>query len=135
MNLQSDQVLTKTPQGVTATRSGLGLPPKALTMLKLLDGAMPVAAFKAACLGASLSEADFQSTLLDLVKRDHLRVAADAAGLATPSRAAAIERRMLQTLDFTVVDVAPAIPPKGRASGRQGRQAQARKRSPAKAGR
>lgn len=104
MNFQSEQLLTKTPQGVIATRSGLGLPPKAHAMLKLLDGTMPVAAFKAACLSASISEKDFQSTLQDLVTRDHLRVAANAATLAAAAPAATAERRLLQTLDFTVGD-------------------------------
>ncbi len=111
MNIPSNQVLTKTPQGVNATRSGVGLPPKAHAMLKLFDGSMPVAAFKVACLGASISEQDFQSTLQDLVARDHLRVAADAA--AAPSSAA--ERRLLQTLDFTVNDDLPASAPRMRA--------------------
>lgn len=106
MNIQSGQVLTKTPQGVNATRSGVGLPPKAHAMLKLLDGSMPLAAFKATCLGASLSESDFESALQELVKRDHLRVAADAAATAS-----AAERRLLQTLDFTVTDDAPPRKP------------------------
>lgn len=111
MNLRSEQLLTKTPQGVNATRSGTGLPPKALTMLKLLDGTMPVAAFKAACLSAAISEKDFVSTLQDLVTRDHLRVAADGAALAASSPLSAAERRLMQTLDFTVGDDEPAAPP------------------------
>lgn len=109
MNIQSGQVLTKTPQGVNATRSGVGLPPKAHAMLKLLDGSMPLAAFKATCLGASISESDFESALQELVRRDHLRVAADAAAAAVTASAA--ERRLLQTLDFTVADDVPQRQP------------------------
>ncbi len=107
MAIQSDQVLTKTPQGVNATRSGVGLSPKAHAMLKLFDGAMPVAAFKTACMGSSMSDADFQTTLQELVKLDHLRIAADGAASPTLNQAATTERRLLQTLDFTIVDDAP----------------------------
>lgn len=107
MAIQSDQVLTKTPQGVNATRSGVGLSPKAHAMLKLFDGAMPVAAFKTACMGSSMSDADFQTTLQELVKLDHLRIAADGAVTPALNQAATTERRLLQTLDFTIADDTP----------------------------
>src|SRR5688572_29653943 len=111
MNFKSEQVLTKTPQGVNATRSGVGLSPKAYSMLKLFDGTMPVAAFMDACKGAAVSEADFQSTLQELVQLDHLRVVTGTGTAVPPSATAAAERRMLLTLDFTVPGETPAKGP------------------------
>lgn len=101
MDFKSEQVLTKTPQGVNATRSGVGLSPKAYSMLKLFDGTMEVSAFLQVCKGASMSEADFQATLNELVQQDHLRVVA-AGAPAEPQPSTAAERKMLLTLDFTV---------------------------------
>lgn len=117
MTGKSEQVLIKTPQGINATRSGVGLSSKAYAMLKLFDSAMPVAGFKTVCMGAAMSEGEFQVTLDELLKFDHLRIVADdiVAGAQTPSApgaaksASAAERRMLLTLDFTVNDVA-AVP-------------------------
>lgn len=103
MNAKTEQMLVKTPQGVNATRSGIGLSLKAHTMLKLFDGVMPVAAFKDICLGASMSEADFQATIKELLEFDHLRVVANAAAAEPEPRISSdAERRMLLTLDFTV---------------------------------
>lgn len=101
MDFKSEQVLTKTPQGVNATRSGVGLSPKAYSMLKLFDGTMEVSAFLQVCKGASMSEADFQATLNELVQQEHLRIVAVGAP-SEPQPSAAAERKMLLTLDFTV---------------------------------
>ena len=110
MNLTSEQLLTKTPQGVNATRSGVGLSPKAYTMLKLFDGTMPVAGFRKTCRDASLPDADFQSTLQELLQFDHLRLVDKTAADTGPAQdASAGERRMMLTLDFTMAD-APASP-------------------------
>jgi len=108
MNFKSEQVLTKTPQGVNATRGGVGLSLKAHTMLKLFDGTMPVSGFKDICRGASMSETDFQSTLTELVQIDHLRIVADNAADAQPRVSSDAERRMLLTLDFTAASEALA---------------------------
>lgn len=107
MTGKSEQVLIKTPQGVNATRSGVGLSPRAYAMLKLFDGAMPVAGFKGVCVGASFSDGEFQTTLDELLKFDHLRVVDSTAG-AEDAKVRAAERRMLLTLDFTVNDVVSA---------------------------
>ncbi len=108
MKVESEQQLTKTPQGINATRSGVGLSPKAYTILKLFDGAMAVSALQRMCLDASISETDFQSALKELLQFQHLRVVDDAAGVNGPtdekSRAKTeeeAERKMLLTLDFT----------------------------------
>lgn len=110
MTGKSEQVLIKTPQGVNATRSGVGLSPQAYAMLKLFDSAMPVAGFKSVCKGAAMSDAAFQSTLDELLKFDHLRMV-DAGATAGDAQTRAAERRMLLTLDFTVDDVTQAAKP------------------------
>lgn len=107
MDFKSEQVLTKTPQGVNATRSGVGLSPKAYSMLKLFDGTMEVSAFLQVCKGASMSEVDFQSTLNELVQQDHLRIVAAGSAPAEPQASTAAERKMLLTLDFTVAGDLP----------------------------
>ena len=102
MDFNPEQVLIKTPQGVNATRSGVGLSPRAYSMLKLFDGIMPISGFKQICLEMPMAEADFRTTLNELLQFDHLRVVANAeAAEAGATVAAETERRMLLTLDFT----------------------------------
>jgi PAS domain S-box-containing protein len=108
MNVESEQRLTKTPQGINASRSGVGLSSKAYTLLKLFDGTMAVSALKQICLEASIAEADFQSALKELMQFEHLRVVDDATGeKAKPTATEEAERKMSLTLDFTPWDTAP----------------------------
>ena len=116
MDIKSGQVLTKTPQGVNATRSGVGLSPKAYAMLKLFDGTMPVSDFVGVCKAASISDANIKSTLAELVQLDHLRLVSADGAPDGASRESAAERRMLLTLDFTVAGEVPARRPAIQAS-------------------
>ena len=107
MEFESKQVLLKTPQGVNATRSGEGLSAKSHAVLKAFDGSKAVSELKQACVGASISEAEFNAALKELRQFEYLRVL-DAAGEAKV--VAEAERKLLLTLDFTALDDAP--PPK-----------------------
>ena len=108
MEFELKQVLTKTPQGINATRSGTGLSPKSHAVLKSFDGARSVAELKTACVGAALSAAEFDVALKDLQKFEYLRVL-DAAAKAKADAAA--EAKLLMTLDFTAEPAAPAAKP------------------------
>ena len=110
MEFELKQVLTKTPQGIYATRSGAGLSPKSHAVLKSFDGARSVAELKKACLGAALSAAEFDVALKDLQKFEYLRVL-DAAAEAKAKADAAAEAKLLMTLDFTAEPAAPAAKP------------------------
>ena len=102
MKVESEQQLTKTPQGINASRSGVGLSPKAYTILKLFDGTMAVSALKRLCADASINEAEFQSALKELVQFEHLRMVDDTVDAKAPlSPAQEAERKLLLTLDFT----------------------------------
>ena len=107
MEFELKQVLTKTPQGINATRSGAGLSPKSHAVLKSFDGAKSVAELKKACVGAALSAAEFDVALKDLQKFEYLRVL-DAAAEAKAKADAAAEAKLLMTLDFTAEPAAPA---------------------------
>ena len=112
MNFEPEQVLTKTPQGITASRGGVGLSPKAHAVLKLFDGTTSVSGLQRLCVAEAMSDADFQSALKELLQLDHLRVV-DTAAAAKPKATAAseAERKMLLTLDFTPLNPpAPAKP-------------------------
>jgi PAS domain S-box-containing protein len=108
MKVESEQLLTKTPQGINASRSGVGLSPKAHALLKLFDGTMAMSGLKRICLEESIAEAEFQSALKELLKFEHLRVidgaAPDAGAKVKPTAADETERKMLLTLDFTPWD-------------------------------
>ena len=106
MEFDPEQVLTKTPQGINATRSGEGLSAKSHAVLKSFDGSKPVSALKKVCAGASISEAEFDVALKELRHFEYLRVV-DAAGEAKVKAVAEAERRMLETLDFTALYDAP----------------------------
>ena len=106
MEFDSEQVLIKTPQGINATRSGEGLSSKSHAVLKSFDGSKSASALKKVCVGASISEAEFEVALKQLRQFEYLRVV-DAAGEAKAKTAAQAERRMLMTLDFTAADDAP----------------------------
>ena len=110
MEFELKQVLTKTPQGINATRSGAGLSPKSHAVLKSFDGAKSVAELKKACVGAALSAAEFDVALKDLQKFEYLRVL-DAAAEAKAKADAAAEAKLLMTLDFTAEPAAPAAKP------------------------
>jgi PAS domain S-box-containing protein len=116
MDIKSGQVLTKTPQGVNATRSGVGLSPKAYAMLKLFDGTMPVSEFVGVCKAASISDVNIKSTLAELVQLDHLRLVSADSGADGASRESSSERRMLLTLDFTVAGEVPSRKPAAQAT-------------------
>ena len=104
MEFDPEQVLTKTPQGINATRSGEGLSSKSHAVLKSFDGSKSVFALKKVCVGAAISEAEFDVALKELRQFEYLRVV-DAAGEA--KAVADAERRMLETLDFTALYDAP----------------------------
>ena len=107
MEFELKQVLTKTPQGIYATRSGAGLSPKSHAVLKSFDGARSVAELKKACVGAALSAAEFDVALKDLQKFEYLRVL-DAAAEAKAKADAAAEAKLLMTLDFSAEPAASA---------------------------
>ena len=107
MEFELKQLLTKTPQGINATRSGAGLSPKSHAVLKSFDGAKSVAELKKACVGAVVSAAEFDVALKDLQKFEYLRVL-DAAAEAKAKADAAAEAKLLMTLDFTAEPAAPA---------------------------
>ncbi len=107
MEFELKQVLTKTPQGIYATRSGAGLSPKSQAVLKSFDGARSVAELKKACVGAALSAAEFDVALKDLQKFEYLRVL-DAAAEAKAKADAAAEAKLLMTLDFSAEPAASA---------------------------
>jgi PAS domain S-box-containing protein len=107
MELELKQVLTKTPQGINATRSGAGLSPKSHAVLKSFDGTKSVAELKKVCVSAVISAADFDAALKELQKFEYLRTV-DAAAEAKAKVAAEAEARMLLTLDFTAAP--PAAP-------------------------
>ena len=106
MKFDLEQVLIKTPQGVNATRSGDGLSSKSHAVLKSFDGSKSVSVLKKVCVGASISEVEFDIALKELRQFEYLRVV-DAAGEATAKAVAVAERRMLETLDFTALYDAP----------------------------
>ncbi len=106
MESQLNQIVTKTPQGVNATRVGDGLLPKSHAVLKLFDSAKPVSELKKICAGAGISAAEFAVALKELKKLDYLREV-DPAAEANAVAEAEAERRMLLTLDFTAVTSAP----------------------------
>jgi PAS domain S-box-containing protein len=102
MKVESEQLLTKTLQGINASRSGVGLSPKAYAVLKLIDATMAVSALQRLCLEESIAEADFHAALKELMQFEHLRVGDDAASAkAKPVAVEENERKMLLTLDFT----------------------------------
>ncbi len=107
MEFKLKQVLTKTPQGVKATRNGEGPSPKSHAVLKSFDGTKSVSELKKLCVGPSLTEADFEAALKELGKFEYLRVV-DAAAEASAKAEAEAERMMLMTLDFTAVTKAAA---------------------------
>lgn len=107
MEFELKQLLTKTPQGVKATRNGEGLSPKSHAVLKSFDGTKSVSELKKLCVGPSLTEADFEAALKELGKFEYLRVV-DAAAEASAKAEAEAERMMLMTLDFTAVTKAAA---------------------------
>lgn len=107
MEFELKQLLTKTPQGVKATRNGEGLSPKSHAVLKSLDATKSVSELKKLCVGPSLTEADFEAALKELGKFEYLRVV-DAAAEASAKAEAEAERMMLMTLDFTAVTKAAA---------------------------
>lgn len=108
MEFELKQTLTKTPQGVNATRGGEGLSPKAHALLKSFDGVKTVADLKKLCVGAAMSEADFTAALGELKKFEYLR-AVDVAAEAKAKAEAEAEAKLLMTLDFTATP-SPAKP-------------------------
>lgn len=112
MEFELKQALTKTPQGINATRSGEGLSPRAHGVLRAFDGIKSVADLKKLCVGAALPEAEFETALKELRKFEYIRVA-DAAAEAKARAEAEAERKMLMTLDFTAaLDEMPVKPAK-----------------------
>lgn len=102
MDFKPDQLLVKTPQGVTATRNGAGLSAKSHAVLSLFDGTKSFLALRKASASASISAADFMSALIELKKTSYVRVI-DPAEVA-----AAAEQKMLDfTLDFTLDEPPP----------------------------
>jgi PAS domain S-box-containing protein len=102
MNLEPEKILTKTPQGINASRSGVGMSPKAHTLLKLFDGTMSVVELKRLCLAQSLSDGDYQIALKELLQLEHVRIVDPAASAKSDAAAAAeAERKLSLTLDFT----------------------------------
>ena len=66
MKAELNQIVTKTPQGVSATRNGDGLLPKSHALLKLFDGAKPLAELKKVSAGAGISAAEFAVAMKEL---------------------------------------------------------------------
>ena len=112
---QTGVFLIKTPQGVTATRSGEGLSEHAVAVLKKFDGSRSQTELKFACKDAGIAIVDFEGALIELLKFEYVRQVDAKTAIAESLKRAEAERRMMQTLDFTMDDdppplIAPASP-------------------------
>ncbi len=106
---QTGVFLIKTPQGVTATRSGEGLSAHAVAVLKKFDGSRSQTELKFACKDAGIAADDFEGALKELLKFEYVRQVDAKTAIAESLKRAEAERRMMQTLDFTIDDDPPPL--------------------------
>ena len=108
---QTGVFLIKTPQGVTATRSGEGLSEHAVAVLKKFDGSRSQTELKFACKDTGIAADDFEGALKELLKFEYVRQVDAKTAIAESLKRAEAERRMMQTLDFTMDDPPPPVAP------------------------